>query len=219
MKNLLAIFVLFAAATAAAESITNNPSFRNPVRVIGNQRIDLRYLFAHWHTGATAITNSPWVLLTGTIVSDRAGTWTVDSKTTSASGVELHQKVLLLHPPRSEKETLETLLAEQSELKKENSALQGEESSLKKKAASPPKPSRHHRILYNPQANLAQQETNVLNQESSVESQLAQIEKQLAAIPTANTHTGAVYRVDFFALSTGQVQNGMPVLDFGIPTR
>lgn len=213
------IFAWFTATSFGAPVSTNNPSFRFPVRVIGSQRIDLHNLFAHWHTGANAITNSPWILLTGTILSDRAGTWVIDGRTTAASGLELHQKILLLHPPRAEKENLETLLAEQSELKKENSALQGQESSLKKKAASPPKPTRHRRIIYNPQANLAQQETNVLNQESSVESQLAQIEKQLAAIPTANAHAGVVYRVDFFALSTGQAQNGMPVLDFGTPTR
>lgn len=219
MKNLVVIFALFAAASSGAQESTNSPSFRFPVRVINNQRVDLRYLFARWHTAEKPVTNSPWVLLTGTIANDRVGTWVVDGKTVSASGVELHQKVLLLNPPRGEKQTLEKLLAEQSDLKKENSTLEGEENSLQKKAASPQSPSRHHRVAPNYQATMDQKETNVLNQESSVESQLSQIDKQLAAIPTANTQTGMVYRVDFFTFSTGRALNGMPVLDFGIPTR
>ena len=219
MRNLAAIFAIFAVAASGAPSTTNNPSFRFPVRVIGSQRVDLRPLFAHWKQGTDAVTNSPWVLLTGTIASDRGGMWVIDGRTTSASGVELHQKVLLMHPPRAEKESLDTLLAEQSELKKENSGLKGEENSLKKKAASPPKPTRHHWVSPNYRAIMDQKETNVLNEESSVESRLNQISKQLAAIPTTSSHAGTVYRVDFFALSTGEVQNGMPVLDFGTPTR
>jgi len=219
MKNLVVILALFAAVGSRAQVTTNNPSFRFPVRVINNQRVDLRYLFARWHTGDKPVTNSPWVLLTGTIANDKVGTWVVDGKTTSASGVELRQKVLLLNPPRSEKQTLETLLAEQHDLKKENSSLQGEENSLQKKAASPPKPTRRRWVAPNYQATIDQKETNVLNQESSVDSQLSQINKQLEAIPTADSHTGKVYRIDFFAFSTGRAQNGMPVLDFGIPTR
>jgi len=219
MKNVLVILALFVAAGSSAQVTTNNPSFRFPVRVINNQRVDLRYLFAHWHTGDKPVTNSPWVLLTGTIASDKVGTWVVDGKTTSASGVELHQKVLLLNPPRGETQTLETLLAEQHDLKKENSTLQGEVNSLQKRAASPPKPTRRRRVEPNYQANIDQKETNVLNQESGVESQLSQINKQLAAIPTEHSHTGEVYRIDFFAFSTGRAQNGMPVLDFGTPTR
>lgn len=219
MKNFLVILTLFAAVSSDAQVTTNNPSFRFPVRVINNQRVDLRYLFAHWHTGEKPVTNSPWVLLSGTIANDRMGAWVVDGKTTSASGVELHQKVLLLNAPRSEKQNLETLLAEQSDLKKENSSLQGEENSLKKKAASAPKPTRHHWVSLSYQATIDQKETNVLNQETSVEDQLSQINKQLETIPTADSHTGKVYRVDFFAFSTGRAENGMPVLDFGIPTR
>src|SRR5579864_9031037 len=168
MKNLVVILALFAAAASGAQVTTNHPSFRFPVRVINNQRVDLRYLFAHWHTGEKPVTNSPWVLLTGTIANDRAGTWIVDGKTTSASGVELRQKVLLLNPPRSEQQTLETLLAEQRDLKKENSTLQGEENSLQKKAASPPKPTRRRWVAPNYRANIDQKETNVLNQESGV---------------------------------------------------
>jgi hypothetical protein len=219
MKNLVVILALFTAASSGAQDKTNNPSFRFPVRVINNQRVDLRYLFARWHTGDKPVTNSPWVLLTGTIANDRMGTWVVDGKTTSASGVELHQKVLLLNPPRGDKQNLEKLQAEQHDLKKENSTLEGEENSLQKKAASPPKPTRHHWVAPNYQANIDQKETNVLNQESGVEGQLSQINKQLEAIPTTKSETGMVYRVDFFAFSTGRAQNGMPVLDFGIPTR
>lgn len=217
MKNLVVLLALFAAASSGAQVSTNNPSFRFPVRVINNQRVDLRYLFARWHTGDKPVTNSPWVLLTGTIAKDSVGTWIVDGRTTSASGVELHQKVLLLNPPRSEKQTLETLLAQQYDLKKENSSLSGEENSLQKRAASP-QTSRHRRPP-NYQANIDQKETNVLNQEAGVENQLSRIDRQLAAIPTSDTSTGKVYRVDFFVFSTGRAQNGMPVLDFGIPTR
>lgn len=219
MKNLLIFFALFVAAECRAEN-TNNLSFRFPVRVINSQRVDLHYLFTHWHGSSDAVTNSRWVLVTGAIANDTPGGWVVDGKTESASGLSFHQKVLIVNPPRTEKQTLETLLDEKKQLEKRNAGLESEANSLENGTA-PPKPRRHHVVV--PEnvsaAATAQKETNVLNQESSVESDLSQVEKQLAAIPTAGSKGGTAYRVDFFVFYTGQVQNGMPVLDFGIPTR
>jgi hypothetical protein len=129
MKALVTIFALMVAAKCSADSGTNL-DFRFPIRVVNGQRVDLRYLFAHWHSGANAVTNSRWVLVTGTIADDTPGGWVVDGKTESASGLSFHQKVLVLSPPRAEKQRLETLLAEQKRLNKQNSALESAANSL-----------------------------------------------------------------------------------------
>lgn len=216
MKNLAALFALIAAAGVAAAQETNNLSFRFPVRVVNGERIDLRPLFTHWGNKALSPTNSRWVLLTGTIAADRPDGWIVDGKTESVTGVELRQKVLLLSPPRKEKEALEMLLAEQKELKDENSTLAGD---VKSAGKHPPQPKYHHvHYIYNPRA-VALEKTNLLNDESGVEGQLKQVDKELAAIPTTTAHEQTVYRVDFFVFWTGRVQNGLPAMDFGMPTR
>lgn len=213
MKNLVLIIALFAAASYGAERATNaNSGFRFPIRVIDSQRVDLHYLFAHWRTGSDAVTNSRWVLLTGTIAEDTPGGWVVEGKTESASGLEFHQKVFLINPPRAEEQTLEGLLAEEKELKDENSSLESDANSLKKIP-------KHRGIRIN-HAVVAQDETNLHGQESGVETNLNQIEKEVAAIPTTSSaHGGRVYHVDFFVLSTGTSRAGMPVLDFGLPSR
>lgn len=212
MKCLAIIVALLVAAGAAAAQETNNLSFRFPVRVLNGQRIDLRPLFAHWGNKALSPTNSRWVLLTGTIAADRPDGWIVDGKTVSATGVELQQKVFLLSPPRKEKEALEMLLAEQKDLKEEKSTLAAD---VKSAGKHPPQPRYHHiHYIYNSQA-VALEKTNLLNDESSVEGDLKQVDKELAAIP----HDSTDYRVDFFVYWTGRVQNGLPSMDFGMPTR
>lgn len=212
--------VMVAAAKCCADSATNL-DFRFPVRVVNGQRIDLRYLFTHWHSGANAVTNSRWVLLTGTIADDTPSGWVVDGKTESASGLSFHQKVLVLNPPRAEKQTLENLLAQQKQLEKQNHALESAANSLQN-GNVPQNPRHHHNAAQqNVSAqSIPQMETNVSNRESAVQGQLNQADKQLAAIPTTNSSTnGTVYRVDFFVFYTGQSQSGMPTLDFGIPTQ
>ena len=212
MKYLAIIFAFLTAAAAEAAQETNNPSFRFPVRVVNGARIDLRPLFANWSNKALSLTNSRWILLTGTIATDRPDGWIVDGKTESATGVVLHQKVFLLSPPRKEKEALETLLAERKDLQSENSTLAGD---VKSAGKHPPQPRYHHvHYIYNPQA-VALEKTNLLNDESSVEGDLKQVDKELAAIP----HDDTKYRVDFFVYWTGRVQNGLPAMDFGMPTR
>lgn len=219
MKNLFMIFALLVATECGAQ-VATNLSFRFPIRVVDSQRVDLRYLFAHWHRGTDAVTNSRWVLLTGSIVEDTPSGWVVDGKTESASGLSFHQKVFVANPPRAEKQKLETLLGEQKDLTKQNAALKAEAASLEK-ASPPSNSSRRYRVR--PQnisaAAKSQMETNVLQQESGVKGDLGELDKELAAIPTTHSSTGAVYRVDFFVFYTGQSWNGMPLLDFGIPSR
>src|SRR5579871_901170 len=115
MKALVTIFALMVAAKCSADSGTNL-DFRFPVRVVNGQRVDLHYLFAHWHSSTGAVTNSRWVLLTGNIADDTPGGWVVDGKTESASGLSFKQRVLVLNPPRTEKQTLYRLLAQQNGL-------------------------------------------------------------------------------------------------------
>jgi hypothetical protein len=217
MKHLFLVFALFVAVECHAQ-VATNLDFRYPVRAINGQRVDLRYLFQHWHSKANAITNSRWVLLTGSILDDNAGGWVVDGKTESASGLSFHQKVLVVNPPRAEKQTLDTLLAQQHGLKKEDSALQSKEISLEYGTPQPATKHHHAALPANP-ANIPQQEASISNKESSVQNELTQLDKELAVIPTTETSTGKVYRVDFFVFATGQAHNGMPLLDFGTPTR
>ncbi len=214
------IFALMvAAATCSADSATNL-DFRFPIRVVNGQRVDLRYLFAHWHSGANAVTNSRWVLLTGSIVDDNPGGWVVDGKTESASGLGFHQKVLVLNPPRTEKQTLENLLGQQKQLDKRNASLESAANSLQN-GNVPQTPKHHHNAAQQnvSPTSIPQMETNVSNRESAVQGQLGQVDKQLAAIPTMSSTNGTAYRVDFFVFYTGQSQSGMPTLDFGIPTQ
>jgi hypothetical protein len=221
MKAFVMILALMvAAARCSADSVTNL-DFRFPIRVVDGQRVDLRYLFAHWHSGANAVTNCRWVLLTGTIADDTPGGWVVDGKTESASGLSFHQKVLVLNPPRAEKQTLENLLAQQKQLDNRNAALKSAATSLQKGNVPHPPKRRRTASLQNVSAeSVPQMETNVSNKESAVQGQLSQVDKELAAIPTTNSSkNGKVYRVDFFVFYTGQSQNGMPTLDFGIPTQ
>lgn len=213
------IFAL-ASATECGAQFATNLSFRFPVRVIDGQRIDLHYLFSRWHSHADAVTNSRWVHLAGSILNDSPSGWLVDGKTESASGLNFHQKVFVVNPPRAEKQTLETLAAQQSELKKQNAALKSKARSLEKGAGQQKPRYRRGAPPQNPSATtISQMETNVLNQESGIEDQLSQIDKALAAIPRASSPTGPVYHVDFFVFYTGQMRNRMPLLDFGIPTR
>lgn len=214
MKYLFTIFALFAALTCGAQ-VTTNLNFRFPVRVVNSERVDLHYLFAHWHTGADAVTNSRWVLLTGSIAEDTPSGWVVDGKTESASGLSFHQKVFVENPPRSEKQTLETLLAQKEQIENRQSKANSPQN------GNPSKPRHHHTATPQNGSDTAdsQGDTNVMDQESGVESPLGQLDKKLAAIPTTDSSTGAVYSVDFFVFYTGQARNGMPVLDFGLPSR
>jgi hypothetical protein len=223
MKYLTMIFALLIAAGARGQD-TNNLSFRFPVRVIQNQRVDLRNLFAHWRSSTDAVTNSHWIRLTGTIADDTAGGWVVDGKTESASGLDFHQKVLVENPPRFEKRALEALLAQKEQLENGNASGANGNSSQN---GNPQKPKHHHHNNTNnvatPQngsddAGNSQGEKNAVNQGSSAASPLDRIDKELATIPTMNSPTGAVYSVNFFVFYTGQAQSGMPVVDFGIPT-
>jgi hypothetical protein len=220
MKALVTIFALMVAAKCSADSGTNL-DFRFPIRVVDGQRVDLRYLFTHWHSSAGAVTNSRWVLLTGTIADDTPGGWVVEGKTESASGLSFRQKVLVLNPPRTEKQTLERLLAEHKGLDKQNSALESAANSLQN-GNVPQKPKHHHTATQqNGSAeSIPQMEASVSNRESGVQGQLSAVDKELSAIPTTSTSTnGTTYRVDFFVFYTGQSQNGMPMLDFGTPTQ
>lgn len=213
MKALVTIFALVVAARCGAQTATNL-DFRFPIRVVSGQRVDLRYLFAHWHSGPDAVTNSRWVLLTGTIADDTAAGWVVDGKTESASGLSFHQRVLVLNPPRVEKQTLDALLAQQGKLDNRNAALE---------SGNTPQRPRHHRnaTQQNGQdASTSQTDaTTVSNRESAVQNQLSDVDKEIAAIPTTESTNGTTYRVDFFVFYTGQNRGGLPTLDFGIPTR
>lgn len=206
------------AAKCSADSAANL-DFRYPIRVVNSQRVDLRYLFSHWHSGANAVTNSRWVLLTGTIADDTPGGWVVDGKTESASGLSFHQRVLVLNPPRAEKQKLESLLAQQKGLNKQNSALESAADSLQN--GNVPQKHHHSATQQNISAqSIPQMEASVSNRESGVQSQLSTVDKELAAIPTTSSSTnGTIYRVDFFVLYTGRSQNGLPTLDFGTPTQ
>lgn len=211
MKALVTIFALMVAARCSAQT-TTNLDFRFPIRVVNGQRVDLHYLFAHWRSGPDAVTNSRWVLLTGTIADDTPSGWVVDGKTESASGLSFRQKVLVLHPPRAEKQTLDALLARQDQLDKRNAALES--------GNTPQKPRHHHNATQqnSQDASNPQTENTVSNRENAVQNQLGDVDKQVAAIPTTDSTNGATYRVDFFVFYTGQAQGGIPMLDFGTPT-
>lgn len=219
MKNLALIFALFIAAGAGAQESTNL-SFRFPIRVVNGQRVDLRYLFEHWHTEANAVTNSRWILVTGKITEDNRSGWVVDARTESASGVTLHQTVLIQNPPRSEKQRLENLMNQRKELETKSASLDSKANSLESGMTKPdhphPYPEQAYNALNAPLPDNSLEVSNVLSQQSAVESEISQLDKEMEAIPNID---GTEYHVDFFVLYTGQIRNGMPVFDFGFPTR
>jgi hypothetical protein len=102
--------MLATTVVCTAKSQSKQFGFRYPIRVVEGKKYDLSYLFAHWRTATNAVTNSPWMAVSGKVVGYNGG-WIVDGKSLSAAGVETHQMFLLRNPPQSEKDKFDSELA------------------------------------------------------------------------------------------------------------
>ncbi len=223
MKIIVTLFALLCAVGAGAQGNTNL-CFRYPIRVVGGTKVDLSYLFSHWHTGANAVTNGAWLRLTGTVIGNSGG-WIVDGETDSAANIKIHQHVLLLNPPIEEKVTFENASAQLDAINAKASKLReaagsydgqvgGTHVSVRaQEAGSGGGTDGTPTLVVGKKSNQLQQKIDANAKRT------AELNNVIQGIPHTDAPSGRIYKVDFFVLSTGKVMNGLPALDFGTPSR
>jgi hypothetical protein len=223
MKIIVALFVLLCALGSEAQTNTNL-CFRYPARVIGGARVDLSYLFSHWHSETNAVTNTAWIRLTGTVVGNSAG-WIVDGETDSAVKIKTRQRVLVLNPPTTEKATFENTSAEldavnvqMSKIREEAGSYDGQLRNGMRVSVRAQETSRSG-TDEPPILVVGKKSDDLQRRIDAISKRAAELHQVMESIPHTNMLSGRIYKVDFFVVSTGKIFNGMPVLDFGIPSR
>lgn len=217
----LLVLALGVAALDAAEP------FVGPRRVINGQTVDLAPLFRWWEAPGGGRPLTAWMRLNGHVVNASMWTWTVEATITKAPPVSNTNptpaivKVILKNPPKQQMDNFNYLVARRGELENRQQQLNAEvmEASNQVTAAMN---SYKQSMGWKMDAAFAadrfyaaeQDQTQVKDELKRVENELQSVHTKLAAFPDQER-----YEFDIFALSTGQLQQGMPVFDMGVPLK
>jgi hypothetical protein len=202
-KLILATMLALGIVAATAGKLADDAmSFRNPDRLIGGSRINLRPLFTWWTNAVQVNRDSPnaefgrrvpkevammdammaqrpltsWSQVIGSKVAERASGWIVSATVCSWPGKGQSMKIFLKHPPIPEERQVLALQRERKDLRDRRDQITG---------------GNVHRA----------------------ELRRVQIEKELLKYPTS---LDVAYRIAFFAMKTGEVFEGMEVFEMGL---
>lgn len=172
---------------------------------------------------------SSWDHIEGSWVEDFGGTWIVDATIELIPGKTVHKRILLFHPPEDEKKLFDDLTAKLKWLQgvesqsiaasSSNDQLVRENNSRVSTLDMIGNSSGFMRAQVGPQLQAYDHASSIAIARSqifmararSASDEIPKIQLGLASMPT-----GKEYRIDFFALRTGQIYNGLPVYELGL---
>ena len=221
---------------------------RYPQRMISSTQVDLRGLMAWW-TNAQALqlrptikTNtqpvlpprplSSWVRVKGSICSEGMMGWIVEADIEEQPGASAHSRILLVHPPKEEKQKFDRLKAEskqdQETQASANTAADANQEIVDEassKAAALDTISSASPLLtylvqgdelgYSRAAGNASDRKKIMVTKSTASSEAAsEADHELEEMPP-----GEQYTVDFFALRMAQEYQGLSIYDLGTMIR
>lgn len=228
-----AIFMVLALAAWSAGAQTNAPDFccRYPVRYFGVADVNLAPLFGWWEhqrSPSHQIEYSPrplmaWKRIVGFKMMDQGYQWVVEAEifTNRASGGK--SRIILRNPPVQEEAAFYALKQEVADaaLQVTNAEhfYQTAEKAQERaqRIAHIDARSRNWRSRFDAgsYARQSAEERGLADTAQDEETQTRQTqaaaEKQLASLPSAQGR----YQIDYFALDTGKVFDGLPVYDLG----